>query len=125
MKNHLTFSRYRDTSRNFSDIALPFTSLTCQQVNVSYRPIYFYFIFVSSNAPVPLNQQSSRNARLLKTHLAAWLRDSPSFSTLNIASAMVSGRQDLRGPRSRKRRLCTRLWLVFQHFCHMDCSWYW
>lgn len=35
---------------------------------------------------------------------AACDNDSPSLSTLNMASAMVSGRQDFRGPRSRKRR---------------------
>lgn len=45
----------------------------------------------------------------LDIHLAAWLKDNPSFRTLKIASAIVSGRQDLRGPRSRKRRLWTRL----------------
>lgn len=57
--------------------------------------------------------------------LAACDNDRPSFRTEKIASAIVSGRQDFSGPRSRNRKLCTRLWLVFQHFCHIDCNWYW
>lgn len=55
---------------------------------------------------------------------AACDRDRPSFSTEKMASAMVSGRQDLSGPRSRNRKLCTSV-CVFQHFCHIDWSWYW
>lgn len=41
--------------------------------------------------------------------LAACDNESPSLRTENIASAIVSGLQDLSGPRSRKRRLWTRL----------------
>uniref|UniRef100_A0A182JKH1 Uncharacterized protein n=1 Tax=Anopheles atroparvus TaxID=41427 RepID=A0A182JKH1_ANOAO len=52
---------------------------------------------------------------------AACDSDRPSFSTLKMASAIVSGRQDFSGPRSRKRRWWIRFWL-FQHFCHIDCS---
>lgn len=56
---------------------------------------------------------------------AACDSDNPSFNTLNMASAIVSGRHDLSGPRSRKRKWWMRFWLVFQHFCHIDCNWYW
>lgn len=56
---------------------------------------------------------------------AAWDNVRPSLSTLQMASAIVSGRQDFKGPRSRKRWWWMRFWLVFQHFCHIDCSWYW
>ena len=42
-----------------------------------------------------------------------------------MASAMVSGRHVLKGPRSRKRRFCMTPWPVAHAFCHSACSWYW
>ena len=42
-----------------------------------------------------------------------------------MASAMVSGRHVLNGPRSRKRRFCMTPWPVAQAFCHNACNWYW
>ena len=53
-------------------------------------------------------------------------RERPSLRTLLMASAMVSGRQDLRGPRSLKRRFWSRDCVWFQDFCQAacTCAWY-
>lgn len=90
-----------------------------------YTPKMMIIIFLGGKVQSRRDRKRKRRKKKGKAYLAAWLNERPSLSTLKIASAMVSGLQDFKGPRSRKRRLWTRDWLVFQHFCHIDCSWYW
>jgi hypothetical protein len=54
-----------------------------------------------------------------------WESDNPSRRTAMMASAIVSGLQVLKGPRSRKRKFCMTPWPVAQAFCHSACNWYW
>lgn len=67
----------------------------------------------------PTRRSQARVARTCES-------DSPSLRTACMASAIVSGRHDLSGPRSLKRRFCSKDCVWFQDFCQAawTCAWY-
>ena len=71
--------------------------------------------------PIEIEMTGNDNVCVFGT----WERDNPSRKTAMMASAMVSGLQVLKGPRSRKRRFCMTPWPVAQAFCQSACNWYW
>ena len=98
------------------DKKLTWNSQTNKQTGIFYRVFY-------KQTYAQWSVYKTNNRKMIDE--ITWDSDNPSRRTAMMASAMVSGLQVLKGPRSRKRKFCMTPCPVAQAFCHNACNWYW